>query len=628
MQLQVREQVLDVWRSLVGYAYQDGEWRWEGRKGSNSISDAEQLLCLLYPATNIRALRIDDPDRTAPDVVAALHGLGDDIDVVRVVTEVLITYMQKYREEDGTCDFSGGTYFEAYQTNGGPGTAQEQRQLDVVDSFSMSITLCLSTLDFVQGLRGKVRSARMSAQLEALERLTSERLTAAMVGLLRSFSVNVFDIESVPGRNLCAMANQTGEPDRIVAEQLARRLTEVRTSLREELSIGSGLVADELENPLRLFECGWAWGVIKDAPEISYADPVGRQRPGIATDKPILYFTGVALDGIEDLFSDRTRILGLLNGEQQRLATALQLRWDLCMQYWTRVSTFGSARWPIEDLPWRTTDGVESDHFSLLVTSIVIQGMHVRREVSRRATRLSRVLEELANRGRITRRPLKDDPALGVHFPGTRLPLEGSEQLGPLQAWPVSSYSSLLLKRALQLTAQVEHTRDRERVSELADLTWTHLLSRRLTDRSGSGLWDQPTNAWREHGADWTVHTAPSWYHTQRVCECLVAASATLTRRGPISAELVELAGEFLAEAEYLFDQERLYGTWATERRLGEPGTSGGPAPLQAIAARLERARALQFQRPGTAIVLAQDVLRDIEDVAKPRVQELTGDLL
>jgi hypothetical protein len=625
MLLQVREQVLDVWSALVAYSYPHKEWQWEGRAGSNSISDAEQLLCLLYPATNVPALRIDNPDETAPDVLAALRGLGDDIDVVRILTEILITYMTKYRLDDGTPDFSGGTYFEPFEQDGGADTSAEQRRVPVVDSFSMSITLCLSALAFVQGLRGKVRSRTLVHQLDDLERLTSERLSAAMVGLLRSFSVKVFDIDSAPGQTLCAMANQRGEPERLVAERLARSLNQVRASLREELSIGSGQVGEELDNPLRLFECGWAWSIVQEAPEIPYASPVGKQPPGVAEDKPMLYFTGVALDGIEDLFSERTRILGLLNDEQQRLTTALQLRWDLCMGYWTKVATFGTGRWPLEDLPWRTTDGVESDHFSLLVASIVAQNMHVHRETSRRTARLGAVLEELANRGRITRRPVRDDPAMAVHLPGTRLPLGGSEQLGQLQAWTVSSYSSLLLKRVLQLTSRVQHTRERDRLFDLADQTWDHLQRRRLSERRGAGLWDQPGGAWMIEldGRTREQQQGPSWYHTQRICECLVAAAGTLTRGGPVSAELVELAGEYLSEAEYLFDQEQLYGTWAVDRRVIERGSE---TPAQAIMARLERARTLQYWRPGTAIVLAQDVLRDLEEVAKPRTQPLIGD--
>jgi hypothetical protein len=117
-------------------------------------------------------------------------------------------------------------------------------------------------------------------------------------------------------------------------------------------------------------------------------------------------------------------------------------------------------------------------------------------------------------------------------------------------------------------------------------------------------------------------YEAPSWAHTQRICECLVIAANVLTRGGPVSNELVELAGEYLAEAEHVFDQERLYGTWAVDHLSAE---RRGVAPAQGIAARLERARNLQFHQPGTAIALTQDVLRDLEAVARPRAQTWPG---
>jgi hypothetical protein len=621
MQLKVREETLDIWRALVTHSYRDGRWVWGGRSGSNSISDAEQLLCLLYPATNVPTLRIDDPDSTATDVLSALRGLGDQFDILRVLTTVLTEYMRNYRDDDGHPRFSGGSYLEPFDLSSEPATTAEQSGLDIVDSFSMSITLCLSTLGFIQTLRGKVQSRTMVGQLTELEQLTADRLTAAMVGMLRSFSVNVFDIDSPPGRQLVSMVNQTGEPDRIVGERLARSLNDVRGSLRQELSIGSGQVSEELENPMRLFECGWSWGVLRDAPEVAEVK-VGGQRPGVAQDRAYLYFTGVALDGIEDLFSERTRVLGLLNDEQQRLAAALQLRWDLCMRFWNRVATFGPERWPLEDVPWRTTDGVESDHFSLLLLSILVQRLHVRGVATPQAARLGAVLEELANRGRITRRPLAGDPAIAVHTPGTRLRLFGSESLGPLQCWAVSSYSSLLLKRSVQLAALAPETDDREHLSSLSDRIWQHLLDRRLTGRSGQGLWDQP-------GATFPVespeYTEPSWYHTQRICECLVAAAGIIGRRVPANVHLVQLASEYLAEAEHLVDQELLAGTWSG----GDGGADNSRhRAAQSITARLERARALHRHRPGTAVVLAQGVLAELDELAKARAHSLTEGLL
>ena len=53
MRIQPRQQIFEVWKALLATSLRDGEWRWGGIDGSNSISDAEQLLCLLYPATEI-----------------------------------------------------------------------------------------------------------------------------------------------------------------------------------------------------------------------------------------------------------------------------------------------------------------------------------------------------------------------------------------------------------------------------------------------------------------------------------------------------------------------------------------------------------------------------------------------
>ena len=64
--------------------------------------------------------------------------------------------------------------------------------------------------------------------------------------------------------------------------------------------MGLGQVADELDNPGRLFECGWSWGVVDGAPEINSTEDVGDQPVGTADARPYMYFTVVALDGIQD----------------------------------------------------------------------------------------------------------------------------------------------------------------------------------------------------------------------------------------------------------------------------------------------------------------------------------------
>lgn len=612
MLIQPREQVLDVWRSVVNYSYRDGKWQWGGRDEPNSISDAELLLCILYPATNVPALRFDRPDQTSRDVLDALHGLGNDLEVARVVVRILTDYMERYTSE-GRPIFPGGSYLEPRvpdDVDGAP--TAEQLNLEIVDSYSMSVTLSLSTLGFLQVLRTAVRNEKTLAQIDRLRDLASQRLTGAMTGLLRSFSVRVFDYDSESGLNLLSMVNQSREPARMAAERLSLRLGDIRSRLRDELSIGSGSGADDLDNTASLFECGWSWGVVKDAAKINYTADITHQQEGVAEDRPYLYFTGIALDGIEDLFSPRTRILGLLDETQQRLAAALQLRWDLCLEFWNRVATFDDQRWPAADLPWRTTDGIESDYFSLFIGSMVAQNVALRPDAltSSALVRVGNLLSELANRGRITRRPTENDSALAIHRPGIRMMLNGSELIGPPLSWTVSSFSSLLLKRVVRVASLIPDSIDRDRLTALADDVWIHVLSRRMHDGPGEGLWDDPSTVLPiERSSD----QEPSWYHTQRVVECLVAASWTMDVPPPVSTPLLTMAREYILEAEHLFDQERLYGRQAGGKSIRDT--------FHSVEANLARARSLLEERPGTACVLGQQVLLDLDKLARARMR-------
>jgi hypothetical protein len=417
--------------------------------------------------------------------------------------------------------------------------------------------------------------------------------------------VNTFDPTDPSGQVLVSMINQRGIAPEIIVGNLLDELAQIRASLRQELTIGLGQVGDELENRGRLFECGWSWGVVDGAPEIPYASGVGDQPVGVAEARPYLYFTVVALEGIQDLFSERTRILGLLDEEQQRLARALQLRWDLTRQFWATIATFGGGRWPLEDLPWMTNDGRESDYYSVLLASIVIQGAGAERIVDLDIERIGRLLEELANRGRITRRPVADDAAVALHIPGMRVRLIGSEKVaeGPRLQWTVSSFTLLVLKRLLRVAELIDDNADRIRFLDLADLMWNHIERRRIEGPEGRGLWDEPTQVFT--GTSYGTYDAPSWYHTERVVEVLVAA-ANVTQTAPVATdELMEYAQQLLAEAEHLFDQEKLRGTNDTGEQMRES--------FQVIDANLRRARNLLRDRPGTAATLAGDVLRQLD---------------
>jgi hypothetical protein len=609
MEIQTRRHILEIWRSTVEHCYHKGQWRWGGRSGRNSISDAEQLLTILYPATTIESLNIDSVDETADDVLEHLRALGNAMDIPRQLIKFIAEYMRAYLV-DGTPDFSGDTYFDPEDSE--VAVEDEQKRLHVVDSYSMSVTLCLATLGFLQVYRQGLRTQKSIQEVDDLRELCSQRLTAAMVGLLRSFTVNTFDPTDAPGQTLCGMINQRGVATEVLLHDMFEDLAEIRAGLRQELTIGLGEVAEKLENRGRLFECGWSWGVVDGAPEVATASDVGAQAVGVAEARPYLYFTVVALDGIQDLFGERTRILGLLDEEQQRLARALQLRSDLTRQFWSKIATFGrGSRWPLEDVPWRTTDGRESDYYSVLLTSIVIEGAGSDRSVNVDVDRIGNLLEELANRGRVTRRPTENDPGTDLHIPGMRLRLIGSEKIaqGPRLEWTVSSYTLLVLKRVLQVAQLLEDSPSRTKFLDLADLIWTHIERRQIYAPNGRGLWDEPTQVFTD--TSYPLWGVPSWYHTERVIEALVAA-AKVTQRPPTATdELTAIAQQLLAEAEYLFDRERLRGTNDTGEQMRES--------FQVVGTKLRRARELLRDRPGTTSVLAGDVLRELDTIDAAR---------
>lgn len=604
MRLEPRLQTLEVWRSVAQFSRNGGDWMWGGRDLRNSISDAEQLLCLMYPAATERNLALDQPDGTADDVLDALRPLGDSVEIPKVLVDVLADYMRTYRSDNGTPLFAGETYFQPAQP--GAELTKEQRGMDVVDSYTMSISLALSTLSFLKGFGRSVRRPQLRDKITELEAAASARLSAAMVGLLRSFCVNVFEPDSRPGRTLLRAINQSNLPDRVVLDEMRRTLRPIRANLRDATL---GLSQDDsLDNENLLFECGWSWSVVDDALPVETTEPIGEQPDGVALSAPYLYYTVVALDAIADLTSERIRIQGLLNSEQQRLAQALQLRWDIVLAYWSRIARFGSGKWPLEDIPWRTTDEEESDYFSLLVTAVVLLDLLARRATDDDLTRTVAVLEELAIRGRINRRVVKGDTAIALHSPGVRLELAGAEKYGPPMVRMVSDFGALLLKRAVRAAELSRNNAARERLLTVAEESLTHMWQRRLKDGPAVGLWDDASNLFPGVTVD---ITKPSWYLTERIVESLVIAASTLSARPIRSTKLQEVAIDMLSEADHLFSQEQLE---ASE----QPG-SAMHTSLRRIGSKLSRARRLQQERPGTAASIISDVLRELDELALAR---------
>jgi hypothetical protein len=629
MKLQARQSILDMWQAAVEYSYtKESTWNWGGRRDPNCIGDAEQLLVLLYPATTIGSLSVESIEDDRTDVIRALRGLGGSRAIPRVILRGAKEYLLRYRDDDGNPAFSSGSYFQA------PGAETEavvrQRKLDVVDAYSMSVTLCLAVLGFAKVYKTTVSRENVLAEIAAVEDLASHRLSAAMVGLLRSFTVHTFDPDSDEGKNMLAMVNQSRMSPEAAVRALNRELDEVWVGLRENAADAMGesqrKLFEDFDDLNRLFECGWSWGVVDGAPKVSYArELVPCQPDGVAEARPNTYFTVTALDGIRDLFAERTRILGLLTVEQQRLARALQNRLNVTQQFWATLATFGDAQWPIEDPPWLATDGSESDYHSLLLCAIVIQGLPEESGSGTKVRRLARLLEELAMRAKITRRAVANDAAVALHMPGMRMPLGGSEKLGEACIeWVVSSFSMLLLKQMFQVAARIEDSFERSQLLQQADLIWAHLQARRLTDGEGRELWDAPGNVYP--GPDAAELRRPSWYHTERAMEALVQAAQTVGTDSTPGTAISPVAGEVLAEAENLLDRELLRGTYTGRHPAfgDEEDEMAGKLwlTLREIQASLRRSRTLQASQPATSMALAQAALLDLDVLAATRQRQ------
>jgi hypothetical protein len=606
MQIKPRQHLLDIWQAMARHSFAEGDWDWGDWGGNSSVADAERLLCLMYPATEIPAFRLDDPDTTERDVQTALKSVGGRLEIPSKIVSVLAEFMRIHTAEDKRPSFAGGHYFSSRDTD--HDLTEEQRRQGVVDSFSMSITLSLATLGFLRIYEGKTRRTEIRALIEELRTATEARLTAAMVSLLRSFTVNVFDPEEPTGTTLCRLLGQGQISERVVLQQFQRRFKALRATIGESFVLGVE-VADRIKDENQLFECGWSWGLVKDAPPVETSEPIGPQPDGVAKPIPYLYFTVVALDGIQDLFSDRTLTLGLLNPEQQRLAEALRLRWEITQQYWSGIARFGDTDWPLEDIPWRTIgQRLESEYFSLSVASILVHDLVRRRATDDDLTRTVTVMERLAERGRVISRMTYQDRAAQLHSPGVRLPLQGSEAIGPPMMWTMGDFSAQLLKRSIQLCALSRNIASHDRLLRLAEDIFDHVWKRRIREGEGAGLWDNVKAVYPESDV---AGPTLSWSVTERVTECMVAARQLYTQSPIRSAELTSLTAALLSEATHLLGNEQLEPTSHLEASRG--------TALTGVEVKLKRARELADKQPGTAAALTLEVLGELDTLALAR---------
>ncbi|MEU8894853.1 SCO2524 family protein [Nocardia sp. NPDC048505] len=605
MGIRPRQQLLELWRAHLQTSYRDETWVWGGRDGRNAISDAEQLMCLLYPASELTVFAVD-PDNlaTAEDVASVLWVLGDDTRIGGALVRMIEEFFDEYTDADGEPIFAGGSYFR--DAGHGP-PSEAQRSLDVVDAYSMSLSLCIAALRFLRGLQRSLhQEVRREAKLlhdriSALTPRVSARLTAAMAGLIRSFVINAPPFTSAAGQEILKQVNQTGVPTKTVVSDLSATLEQIRVQASND--VRGGHIADiDLRDDNSAFECGWSWGIDSGAGELADVPSRIARQQGYAVAEPCLYFTLVALDGIKDLYSQRTQEPDLLDSHQLQLAESLKRRAELAQRYWSTIARFGTGRWPLEDLPWRTSAGQQSDYYSLAVTALLIQDL-LERESTADLPRTVAVLEQLAQRGRIVTREIPDDPAAALHHPGVTLTLAGAERVdgGPLIGYFAADFATLLLRRSLQAARLARDVETRERLFDLAAAAMDHMRSRTIDTGRAAGLWDNLA----------PEENAPSWFLTERMMECLVVAHNTY-RRPPLAASaMVATAVGKISEAEHLLNQEML--------QTSDSGYSTRLAYLAEIETSLDRARAILTKRPHTAESLAAAALLRLDSLAYAR---------
>ena len=605
--IQPRRRLLEIWTYAAEHTMRDGKWTWGDANGSDSVTDAQQLLCFLVPATGLPELRLEDVNDISVDASTALAPFGGNAQIPRILVGALEQFATRYSRADGSCDFSAGE--NIYPKQPGDTVPDHQRQLDVMPSYVASISLCLAALGFLAEYVEKLpqRSA-LHPRVAKLREALSRRLTAALVGLLRGFTLNLISQDSPDGRSLMRLINQDRVPQRQFLVQFIERMKAIRGRLGEArlgMDLGPERLA-ELDDLELLFEIGWTWGISSDAAPVvlrSKAEEIGAQDRGVAAAAPFLYFTMQAIDAIEQLVSERTRVLGLLNEEQERLASALSFRRDLTQRYWSRLARFGDS-WPLEDLPWRTVDGEESDYFSLLVCAVVIQDLRNRNANEDDLRRLEPLMSDLANRARITRRPLRGDQMAELHAPGLSIELETTEPIDVVMAWRVRDFAPVLFKRACQLAVLTGDPTVRDRMLQLATRTWNHLQDRQIGAEQGNGLWDNPRQVfyWLEKN-DGDV----SWQITASIVDALVTSAEALNTRNARSQDLVQIAKAMVSEAEFLLNRQL----------LTTPAMANAPyqASLQRIREDLQRANARANDQPSLSLALAVNAVNQLDSI-------------
>ncbi|SNY68671.1 SCO2524 family protein [Paractinoplanes atraurantiacus] len=557
MTLQPHREILHLWRTVARFSFHDGAYVFGGPNHSNSLDDARQLLCILWPATQQPRYRLDVPDRTEDEMLPPLELIGDRHSAPLRLARAQTAYMMRYRDASGAPTFESGDEATAGH--------------DCVESFAIGLRLSLAAVGFAQVFRSEIADGAALAEVNQLQKLASARLTAAMIGLLRSFAVTAFDGDSPSGAALSRLIGQEHRDEQAVLNEYRSEIAEVRARILEDMTIGS--VAPDGSDRMPYVACGWTWGVIAGTAQIETSETGVSQAGGAAASVPDPYFTWVAMDAIADLTSPRTRLLGLLTPEQSRIAQSLQLRLELARFYWSNLATFGDHRWPIERLPWAAD---QSDYTSVVIAAITVADLATRYgNTDLPYAYLLRVLARLAARHAVVRPPPADGAAAARPDDyQIELPFAGTDR-SALHRGP--DLIAVLFDTLVTAAATTSNDKLRIEYTELAALSWDHI---------GPG-----------------AAGTPAWRNAYRLVCGLVTADRVTNGETGRSGPPLGFVHQLLADADVAFE--------ALPEATDDPDRKD-------LAARLERARRIVDQHPARAAALLYQVLGALDERLQP----------
>jgi len=578
--LNAQGELFAIWRRWSAATRGAGsETRWgDDANESNSIIDAETLTCLLLPSAQLSRFNLSSWETATADAVASLSDSFEEVlPSERLlndpVTKHILTMLEQFFDKnmkDGVPSFRVGSYAGTPEESPSAELLERASNLEVTDSYAFSISVCLYTLMLIQGWENQAETTGEDEIVEQWSRIkdkTNTRLTYALSGLLSSFCVNVMSVDSWKRNTRYKWPKENEDMERI----------------RDGLNALGATIG--LNNA---FNVGWSWAPVPEKKRLmtglelqnnDLPSPIGQSQIPPAQAAPYFYFTVSALDSIAGLNERKVQAANVLNPTQLVLSSRLIQYWHITIDYWTNLAFTEdekNERWAIEDIPWTAADHETTEYWSLYMLGIITRGdaQAGHKLGGRGVERLIPLVEDLASRARITRRPeppTSDEALRRLHSPGHVVEMFDADNKKVLTR-PVYDFAPRLLKLCGRLLALTTEEDSRERILKLANQIWLHLSKRRIeptiVEERNSSSWDTLARVYEgfddtrdlSHApapsADTQVRVA-SWYITERVTEALVAVAESNLTASPPTANADQLVQELASELEYLAASDR-----------------------------------------------------------------------